>query len=220
MPPPHSIPLSSVTGTHTHTPKHQIQQRWMCVSRSAGAGWKSTPCHIYLHKSRRCMCVCLYTYRLCAWSLRRVCLFLWVCVCTSSFTSTEEKIALSFGIYILKKKARRHRFSWFLNMMHNHKYCSVYRGFEISNSVNRTSQYIGNLQNPFPFFFHFHTKMYLLMHRFQIVYSLFAMSCSKAFRHRNNNRDLSLKSSHPLVDNDGLSRERREKHGCGIIKRD
>lgn len=78
------ICIPPVIGTHTHTGTHtppktpNTAKMNVCVPFS-GCGWKSTPCHIYLHKSRRCMCVCLYTYWLCAWSL---CVCFCVSVCT------------------------------------------------------------------------------------------------------------------------------------------
>lgn len=68
QPPPHP--------SHTHNKTLNTAKMNVCVPFS-GSGWKSTPCHIYLHKSRRCMCVCLYIYCLCA-----ACVCFCVSVCT------------------------------------------------------------------------------------------------------------------------------------------
>lgn len=78
-PPP---PTSSVT----HPPKHQ---RWMCVSRSVGVG-ENLPLaiFIFIRAEGACVFVCIHTG--CVPGVC-VCLFLWVCVYISSFTSTEEK---------------------------------------------------------------------------------------------------------------------------------
>lgn len=86
--------------THTHTPCKTPNTAKMnvCVPFNE-CGWKSTPCHIYLHKSRRCMCVCLDTCCLCG----SMCLFRCICVHISSFASPEEKNTNpSYSVKVIK----------------------------------------------------------------------------------------------------------------------
>lgn len=113
------------TNMRAHTLTHP--KRWMRVSLCRGCRWKSTPCHIYLHKSRRCMRVCLYTYWLCVPGLC-ACVFAFLCVRVyiSSFTSAEEKRPLLLSCCIKKmennnndnKRLGNIDFAWFLNVMH------------------------------------------------------------------------------------------------------
>ena len=74
------IPNMSPLHRHTHNPKHQIQLRWMCVSRSVGAG-ENLPLaiFIFIRAEGACVFVCIYTGSVPGVC---VCLFFCVSVCT------------------------------------------------------------------------------------------------------------------------------------------
>lgn len=75
------------THTQTHTKKLNTAKMNVCVLFS-GCGWKSSPCHIYLHKSRRWLCVSVHILVV---RLESHCVCFWVSVYISWFTSTHQK---------------------------------------------------------------------------------------------------------------------------------
>jgi len=115
---PPTLPPPRHTQRHTYTRKHIIQQRWMHVSQSVGAG-ENLPLAIFIFIRAEGACVFVLIHSGC---VPGHCVFVFVCLCVNKFFYLTFKLKKKTcpALTQYRKSSIIDSFSpfWFLNVMY------------------------------------------------------------------------------------------------------